>query len=868
MSEVAVEKSATQSKCEANQNSSNEDWKDFTNQFREYCGFLPLGELVHDESFTLREAMSAVELLDSKMDETIAIRDFYLKHCTCGTDTLSSHSTLDPKLLESKLSLNDQGSSKSKCHCLSSRRPIDVDLAFELGAVLTNGFTDSERIAVMDELLACVFAWLDGQGTIAHTLFASYYLNRPHILRRDKEPLLRAFVEFVLKLADHSRGIICSASVYEEEDFQSAIFNFSTTVRLDDGTEAELSNARFSSILKELDEDLSRRVKALSRKLKPSADQQTSKPNGLVAGAESPLSDSDATRSHSKSTSSSDSSSPRAELDLLNALHCRLKFARYLFLFFHHFRSACLIPSESHSRELEEARRHLRAAIAALREVDASVSLGVQHDRPEGVYTDPELLKLGFDSFLHHHISSGGIPRFARIPTRKAALKWFAECLDSLLAAFDVRRSETFEQLLNFLDWHRMKQRNSALTRSALFLLVYPHQEGGSGSGVEKKLKLFGERSAAETAHESVRRFLLFAPWSCSDPRMQALFDVERGRLPMRAHLDVFLQRVALVLHESVVTRCVNPSRQRERTPFLLENELSVFYSETAEVLDDTFTHAVLALDATHPLRVALNPIFERTKEQSGQLQRLHCFDLYPLHHIVVEMVDYTLDGLRSQLFASYEFRYVFWYLGMPMPCKPLMPTAAEMLISTYSCCCVHREYVCVHVCSVHTGEMLYGWLNHLHQLRSEQLEMVTRLEQEWEKSNRSSKSKAKGRTRREKRRDDAAQPFRSERDEFDYSALVVNAYRHLALGIFKLILGFELLNWCALLICRYDGAIAICKINGLCRHKAIIFGVQMQIAFSCTCTSTLIRMFVVQYYIRKVLDSFFTVHNLLSELL
>lgn len=173
-------------------------------------------------------------------------------------------------------------------------------------------------------------------------------------------------------------------------------------------------------------------------------------------------------------------------------------------------------------------------------------------------------------------------------------------------------------------------------------------------------------------------------------------------------------------------------------------------------------------------------------------------------------------------------------------------------------------------MCSVHTGEMLYGWLNHLHQLRSEQLEMVTRLEQEWEKSNRSSKSKAKGRTRREKRRDDAAQPFRSERDEFDYSALVVNAYRHLALGIFKLILGFELLNWCAPLLCRYDGAIAICKINGLMPNT--ILQAQGNYIWRANANCFFVYMYThrmfVQYYVRKVLDSFYAVHNLLSELL
>ena len=97
---------------------------------------------------------------------------------------------------------------------------------------------------------------------------------------------------------------------------------------------------------------------------------------------------------------------------------------------------------------------------------------------------------------------------------------------------------------------------------------------------------------------------------------------------------------------------------------------------------------------------------------------------------------------------------------------------------------------------------MLYGWLNHLQQLRSEQLEMATRLEREWEKANRSSKSK--GRARREKRRDEAAQPFKNEHLEFEYSNHVVNAFRHLSLGLFKMILGFELLNWYVVLVVQF----------------------------------------------------------------
>jgi hypothetical protein len=43
-------------------------WKDITNEFKLACDGLDLGELLKDQHFGLFEAMSAVELMDPKMD--------------------------------------------------------------------------------------------------------------------------------------------------------------------------------------------------------------------------------------------------------------------------------------------------------------------------------------------------------------------------------------------------------------------------------------------------------------------------------------------------------------------------------------------------------------------------------------------------------------------------------------------------------------------------------------------------------------------------------------------------------------------------------------------------------------------------------
>ena len=44
------------------------NWKEVTSDFRDAVQELSLGELLHDEMFGLFEAMSAIEMMDPKMD--------------------------------------------------------------------------------------------------------------------------------------------------------------------------------------------------------------------------------------------------------------------------------------------------------------------------------------------------------------------------------------------------------------------------------------------------------------------------------------------------------------------------------------------------------------------------------------------------------------------------------------------------------------------------------------------------------------------------------------------------------------------------------------------------------------------------------
>lgn len=54
------------------------NWVDITEEFREAVKELELGELFHDNLFGLFEAMSAIEMMDPKMDAGMCNRDYKL----------------------------------------------------------------------------------------------------------------------------------------------------------------------------------------------------------------------------------------------------------------------------------------------------------------------------------------------------------------------------------------------------------------------------------------------------------------------------------------------------------------------------------------------------------------------------------------------------------------------------------------------------------------------------------------------------------------------------------------------------------------------------------------------------------------------
>lgn len=155
------------------------EWVDITEEFMSASRHLDHGELLQDDQFSLFDAMSAVELMDTKMDSALQWRTF-------------------------------------------STYPHTLSEAVKMGILTCDGHSPEELLGIMDEVLACVATWLNGH-TLAQTVFTSMYLLD---LPRIENVYLRAFGQAIVKTVDYMRSCICQGRVYAEDDQQSVCFGF------------------------------------------------------------------------------------------------------------------------------------------------------------------------------------------------------------------------------------------------------------------------------------------------------------------------------------------------------------------------------------------------------------------------------------------------------------------------------------------------------------------------------------------------------------------------------------------------------------------------------------------------------------------
>ncbi|KAG8228326.1 hypothetical protein J437_LFUL009371 [Ladona fulva] len=183
------------------------NWVEVTDDFFQCIKELELGELLHDEMFGLFEAMSAIEMMDPKMDAGML--------CNRG-----------------------------------NKKALSFDQAVQAGTLKLDDLTIEEQIGIIDSTLACVVSWLEGHS-LAQTVFTNLYLHKPYQI---EDRPIKAFSICILKIVDIFKDFVNRAMVFEEEDFQPMAYGYHLV--------PDVSESRAIGMLKEVEEDLQRRARA------------------------------------------------------------------------------------------------------------------------------------------------------------------------------------------------------------------------------------------------------------------------------------------------------------------------------------------------------------------------------------------------------------------------------------------------------------------------------------------------------------------------------------------------------------------------------------------------------------------------------
>ena len=165
-------------------------WLNITNIFPGSAKKLVPGELIHEATFSLFDAMSAIELTDTKMDAIVQ------------WDRLPSY------------------------------YPRSLREAIEKGHLKLEGHSPAELIGIFDEILACVATWLRGH-TLAQTVFTCMYLLDT---QQSENLFLRAFSVAVIKIVDFLREMIGKGGVYAEDEQQLVCIGFNMLTSIKDDT--------------------------------------------------------------------------------------------------------------------------------------------------------------------------------------------------------------------------------------------------------------------------------------------------------------------------------------------------------------------------------------------------------------------------------------------------------------------------------------------------------------------------------------------------------------------------------------------------------------------------------------------------------
>ena len=515
----------------------NKTWIDITGKFQLASSKLSPGLLIHVPSFSLFDAMSAIEIADSKMDATM------------------------------------------QWNKLPADYPHSLNEALHNNQLKLQGHTHTELIGIFDEMLACIATWLDGH-TLAQTVFTSLYLLEP---RQLDDQILCGFSMATVRVIDMMRDVLTKGRVVVEDEQQLVCIGLNMLSSVNDDailTSLKMAKDNCQRLLKD--------ASPLPNSVQPSADS----------------------RSQSQHNPEMHSSpSPRQTTQSTEEVLVRIKFIKSLF--------SVLTNLKKQTREAFHAsEKELPNTLSLLELISSSLHLGQEVDR-----SDP--LKLGFHPLINQHNLPPSYRAYS-ILSRVKAMALLNKSLRELYNVFEIGKINSISELFTAVaNLSSVNTSIGILARSYVSCYCLNND----------RFKAFGTKTIEEMIKDELRS--LFNP-PCLNPRSTV------STTPLvKDIVDRLLGHVHLPFVDMLQLYCHHRSKQRN---------MIGHYMETVGELQ-------------HKLEITDQQLNELTINIDPQRHHNSSISSWFVYYVTKLFVDYLHIGFEYNLYSSFEYHYIFWYL-------------------------------------------------------------------------------------------------------------------------------------------------------------------------------------------------------------
>lgn len=298
---------------------------------------------------------------------------------------------------------------------------------------------------------------------------------------------------------------------------------------------------------------------------------------------------------------------------LITAVHMRLKFFRL-------FYSALLSFVKEKCEGLQMAQKQLSQILEVLPALISTISYGIQEESSEASKNDYPTIP-GFEPLINQRLLPPTFPRYTIIKSRLESVNYIKTLVQKLQSITVVPQLGSLHTILEFfMDFSRSSP--CVLSRSLLQLMLIPPNR-----------RVFGSQSVVDALKDTVRNFI-------SPPGLSPKSSIY-NHAQAKEYIDALLTRAARPICTLFQITGHNRARQRDKWAHILD-ELSNLQEEADKV--DAYLHTLLVQT-------------ERNRSH------LACFGTWVLYHTLNAMINYTLSGFELELYATFEYRYVYWYL-------------------------------------------------------------------------------------------------------------------------------------------------------------------------------------------------------------